>query len=247
MAREHSFDSRMLLKILLDPNTYLTKMGNVRVNESDKLIRLDIEKVLQDNVLESALNPAYVSSDCVYNSVQWFNGLVKNDKSFNSLKRLFVYCTKMCLLDCLFFKTVKDTSTEPNYSIIRIVPTMSFHPETMHTKIKSITDFNGSVDDSLFIIEDIGCLKSIFEFLKVDDELWKYSVLGNVFTEFPTVVNLCKRTQVDDIITDSDSDIVIDYLMRVIYLMMRYDFHCVMSNNANTESYLKEVNQIGQI
>lgn len=246
MFNDHDFDSRMLLKILLEPNTYLNRNSTVSVADSDRLIQLDIEKILQDNALESALNPAYVSKDCVYDSIQWFSGLVRNDNNFKSLKRLLVYCTKMCLLDCIFFKTFKDNNTNPNYSIIRVVPTMSFTPRTYDTKVKSIVDFDGSADDSLFVIEDISCLKTIFSVLGVDDNLWKYAVLGSVFAEFPTIVSQCKRTQVDDIITDSDSDVVIDYLMRVIYLTMRYGLHLVLSNNADVESCKKEVRQIGQ-
>lgn len=237
MFNSNDFDSRVLLKLLLNPDSILKNNETVRVEPSDSMIHLDVLKILQDNLMESSMNPAYISEFDVRDAVQYFNGLVANENNFNSLKKIIKYCTKMCLLDCMFLKTRVPDNIVPNYTVIRIVPTMQF---LKRENIKHISDFQDVDSTKLFILSDIDNLIYIFNFLKIDENEWKQAVFGYVFSEFPTIVNQCKRTQVTNIIADSDSDSVILYLMRVLYLMMRYDLYTILDTDSE-QFHIKEV------
>lgn len=226
-------DTRMLLKIVLQPDIYLG--GQTRaIADNQRIVYVDLVQLVQDNIAETVLNPAYVSRDDVISAMNNIDG---NGIYTNGIKRVYLHMCK--LLFMVNLQLIRYKYTFPD-NLVRVMPTIH---SLVYNRLSSSNDleYNGKHIKSWYMIDNLNDFDKKFYDFKTDKNSWIYTALGSVFQEYPLCINLLNTRQVLNTITNLSTDEYLNALAQCVYLS-HYGFLIAFTRKSESREMLGEVN-----
>lgn len=201
------FDTRMLLKIVLNPEVYLLK-NRVILPEHEKVF-VDLTQFIQENLLESALNPKYVKYTDIKNAMSRIENPKANPEG---LERVLIHFLKLCFI-------VNIILLQRDYPTVTVIPT--FNRGIIETFTDTV-EIKGEKCNSWNIINNLRNFSDFFNKVTEGEDLWKIEVLGSIFHEYPKSLNTLNSIRCFNTIVSSEIKPEMLTILQSIYLAENY-------------------------
>ena len=242
-----TLDTRMLLKIILNPSMFLKSpnsdiMGYLIKDDSERFIYVDVIQLIQEHILESSLNPAYVEQSQINDSMELidfvFNPSKNKTVNLNSFKRVYIHFIKLIIAVNLLL-SIKNYNGE---NLIRLIPTVS---RFIIDKMKWIDPLgDGDIVDGFKawnICSDFENLDKRFRKLEGDSTLWRITVFGDLFKEFPLILTTLNRGEFWNIMTNLLNDKIMYAELQSLFLITKYGVFTAFYHNQSDVGFNKEL------
>lgn len=216
------FDTRMLLKIVLNPDVYLLK--NKAIQPEHEKVFVDLTQFIQENLLESALNPKYVKYSDVKNAMHKIE-----DAKVDSIgiERVTIHFLKLCFIINLIL-------LQRGYPRVTVIPTCN---HMIIDRFEDTTEIKGETCKSWNIIGDLKNFCDFFDRVTEGENLWKIEVLGSIFHEYPKSLNTLNSIMCFNTIVSSEIKPEILTILQSIYLAENYKCFMLMDTKVCEGSY----------
>lgn len=201
-------DTRMLLKIVLDPEVYLLKDRHIKPEE--ELVFVDLVQFVQENILESALNHMYVSQLDIKRAMARIESSEVNSAG---LERVLIHFMKLCFIVNMILR-------QRGYPMVKVIPTLN---ATICDTLSETVMLKGEQCQSWNLISDIDAFAAFFNKVTEGDFLWEFETIGSIFHEFPKSLNTLDIYGCLNTIVSSENDKWLMTILRSIYLKEKYD------------------------
>ena len=209
MSTGNKLDTRYLLHIVLNPNCIIRNLNikDMLNNDNYLPIYIDIIQFVQENLYENCLNKCFVKDRMLEESMWFIEGTIGD---YSSLKIVYRHFYKLLFLVNLILNNYEE------YKEIRFIPTI---PPNVMNRIYSC----GGNKNEWFCMKDtnLGYFTDKFNSENTTGNLWKYTVLGTVLSEFPKSSNLLNRDQFSNTITHLSQDVIMEAEAMGLYLLMK--------------------------
>lgn len=236
--------TKVMLKIILSPEEYL--LADTEEVEPE-LVYVDLIQLIQDNLLESALNPKYVAYHDVEQAMECIEQIItlpSEEPNTACLEKICIHFFKMCFVLNFILK-------QKNYPQVQVLPTFSGGIADMITKTVNI---NNSIVKSWQTVGSFQEMAQIFnEFAPKnnaifdDDKTWKLAILGSISREFPKSLTTLDFSDTLDKVLQSSferEDAVATAILQSIYLMENYGLYVLVVPQGNSDKDDEEVRRL---
>lgn len=200
-------DTRMLCKIALNPGVYLRP--GIEIKPEDEKVYIDLIQFVQENMLESTLNPKVIKSYDIHRAM---DRISTTNVDSSGLEKLLVHFLKLCFI-------VNVILYQRGYPQVKVLPT--FNRGIVGTLAVDI-DINGNKLKTWNLITDSEMFTTVFNKIVVTDNLWKIKTLGSIFHEFPKVLNNLNPAGCLHTIVSSEIEPELITILQSIYLAENY-------------------------
>lgn len=208
----------MLLRIILEPMAYFGRenASYSTLDGSSSYVLVDIMQFIQENLLELAANPYYISHEEIIQSMKCIEELLFSNKKPNScrsLQRVYSHFLKMLFMVNLMI--LRKESLEAPNKLFRILPIIS------PVVVESLNKFTEKCENGKIrwnLIENPNDFVTFLRDCETTNSSWIYTVFGTVFQEFPKSVNLLSSGLIYNTVTRPFEDKYLMALAQAIYL-----------------------------
>lgn len=202
------FDTRMLLKIVLNPDVYLLK--DKKIKSEDEKVFVDLTQFVQENLLESALNPKYVTSLDIKQAMQ---RIESSDIDSRGLERVLIHFLKLCFI-------VNMILQQRGYPQVKVIPT--FNRGIVDT-LSGTVEIKGEQCQSWNMIANLEVFGEFFNRVSEGNDLWKIATLGSIFHEYPKSLNTLNSNRCLNTVVSSEIEPEMLTILQSIYLAENYE------------------------